>query len=87
MEGNYPKTRENLFLIKAEEMYIVFDPEEGDKWELNETGAFIVKNLINGVSLGEIKDKIIEKYELTPEKAEEALQKYIKDLKEEGIVV
>ena len=87
MEETHPRTKENLFLMKAEEIYIVFDPEEGDKWELNETGAFIVKNLIEGASLDEIKDKIIEEYSLASEEAEKSLQKYIGHLKEEGIIM
>ncbi len=87
MEETHPRTRENLFLIKAEGIYIVFDPEEGDKWELNETGAFIVKNLIEGASLDEIKDKIIEEYSLASKEAEKSLQKYMEQLKEEGIIM
>jgi len=87
MEETHPRTKENLFLIKAEEIYIVFDPEEGDKWELNETGAFIVKNLIEGASLDEIKDKIIEEYSLASEEAEKSLQKYMEQLRKEGIIM
>ena len=87
MEKTHPKPKENLFLIKAEETYIAFDPEEGDKWELNETGAFIVKKLIEGTSLEEIKDKIMDEYSIDSEKAEESLQKYMEQLTQEGILV
>lgn len=87
MEELYPKPKENLFVINAEENYIVFDPDEGDKWEINETGAFILRNLIEGASLEEIRERITEKYDLDPGKAEEALHKYIADLREEGILM
>lgn len=87
MEETHLKTRENIFLINAEEKYIVFDPEEGDKWELNDTGALIVKNLMKGASLEEIKDKILEEYEINPDSAEKALQQYVEQLKKAGVIL
>jgi hypothetical protein len=87
MEEPYPKPKENLFVINAEENYIVFDPDEGDKWEINETGAFILRSLIEGASLKDIRERMTEKYDLDQGKAEEALQKYIADLREEGILM
>lgn len=86
MEKTHVKTRENLFVIEEEGNYLAFDPEEGDEWRLNETGALIVKNLIKGASLEEIKNKIIEEYGITAQEAEEALREYIGVLKESGIV-
>lgn len=86
MEKIHPRARENLFIIKTEEFYMVYDPEEGDKWELNETGAFILKTLIAGASLEEIKDKIMDKYGIDQEKAEISLNEYMGRLREEGII-
>jgi hypothetical protein len=87
MEETHLKTRENIFLINAEEKYIVFDPEEGDKWELNDTGALIVKNLMKGASLEEIKNKILEEYEIDPKSAEKVLQEYVEQLKKVGVIL
>jgi hypothetical protein len=78
MEETYVRTRKNLFVIEEEGNYLAFDPEEGDEWKLNETGAFILKNLIEGSSL---------EYGLSPEEAEEALKEYIGILKEKGIIL
>lgn len=87
MEKTYLKARENLFVISEEGNYIAFDPEEGDEWKLNETGALIVKNLIGGASLEEIKNRIIEEYDIDSEKAEKSLQEYMEVLKKEGIIL
>lgn len=87
MEKTHVKTRENLFVIEEEGIYLVFDPEEGDEWPLNETGAFIVKNLIHGDSLEEIKDKLMKEYDAEPQEAGKALLEYIEVLKERGIVL
>jgi hypothetical protein len=87
MEETYVRTRKNLFVIEEEGNYLAFDPEEGDEWKLNETGAFILKNLIEGSSLEEIKNIILEEYGLSPEEAEEALKEYIGILKEKGIIL
>lgn len=85
MEKTYLKIRENIFLINEKEKNIVFDSEEGDQWEVNDTGAFIIRNVMEGTSLEEIKAKILEEYEIDSEKAEKSLQKYVEELKEEGI--
>ena len=87
MEETHLKTRKNLFVVSEEGHHVVFDPEEGDEWTLNETGAFIVKNLVEGASLEEIKNKMIEEYEVDQEDAEKALQAYIDVLKKEGIIL
>lgn len=87
MEKTYVKTRENLFVIEEEGVHLVFDPEEGDEWPLNETGAFIVKNLIHGDSLEEITEKLMKEYDAEAEEAEEVLLEYVDVLKERGIVL
>jgi anti-sigma28 factor (negative regulator of flagellin synthesis) len=73
--------------MNEEGNYIAFDPEEGDEWELNETGALIVKGLIDGASLEEIKKKITGEYTIDAETAEEALTVYIEELKKAGIIL
>lgn len=87
MEKTYVKTRENLFVIEEEGVYLVFDPEEGDEWPLNETGAFIVKNLIHGDSLEEVIEKLAKEYDAEQKEAEEVLLEYVDVLKERGIVL
>ncbi|MBU7014532.1 MAG: HPr-rel-A system PqqD family peptide chaperone [Theionarchaea archaeon] len=87
MEKKDPRMRENLFVINEEGRYVVFDPEEGDQWKLNETGALIVDCLMQGASMEDIKSKIMEEYDIDSEKAEESLNKYIEVLKKEGIIL
>ncbi len=87
MEETHLKTRKNLFVISEEGNHVVFDPEEGDEWTLNETGALIVRNLVEGASLEEIKNKMMEEYEVDQEEAEKSLQAYIDVLKKEGIIL
>ncbi len=87
MERTHLRTRDNIFVINEEGYYIAFDPEKGDKWELNDTGALIMRNLVLGASLEEIKDKILEEYDIDPENAEKTLQDFIEFLTKEGIVL
>ena len=87
MEKTHLRTRENIFLMNEEGKYIAFDPEEGDEWEVNETGALIVKGLIDGASLEEIKKKITSEYNIDEESAEEALNAYTEELKKAGIIL
>ncbi|MBU7022622.1 MAG: PqqD family protein [Theionarchaea archaeon] len=86
MEKTTIRPRENIFVIKAEELYIAFDPEEGGKWELNETGAFILKHFIEGTSIEETRDRVVEEFGLEPGKAGEAIQEFIEDLRGKGII-
>ena len=86
MEKTHLRTRENIFIIKTEEFFMAYDPEEGDKWELNETGAFILKNLTEGVSLEEIRERIVREFGIDQKKAGTSLQEYIEQLRIEGII-
>lgn len=86
MEQTRLKIGKYKFLIKTEESYIVYDPEKEDKWEVNDTGALIVKSLMERASWEEIKNKIAEEYDIGPEEAEQSLQKYVELLVKEGII-
>jgi hypothetical protein len=55
-------------------------------YNLNEVGGRIWELVDGGVTVGQIRDKIVEEYEVTPEEAETDIIEFLNQLEQAGAV-
>ena len=76
------------FAIRELGNEIIFIADAGDELHsLDETGTFIWRNIDGSNSLSIILESICDEYEVERSRAEKDLKKFIRKLKEKGLVV
>lgn len=85
MEGSSVFVRREDIIERAGEELLLFDPEKGKLYELNETAEFIWKHLDGNHSISDIRSKLLEAYEEDPS-LEEDIEEYIKILLERELI-
>lgn len=85
------KIKEDFILRKVADAYVVV-PVNGMTLDfsgiinLNETGAFLFELLQNGATKEELLEKMLEKYEVSQEKASGDIDIFVKKIKEADIL-
>jgi hypothetical protein len=67
---------ENLKQLAMNENGFIFDPSSGYSYTANETGLAILRMLATGMDKNEIRDKILEEYEVGPDNFESDFDHY-----------
>jgi SynChlorMet cassette protein ScmD len=68
-----------------EDSAVLFDPDTGDGFELNQVGVFVWKLLDGKTSLEDIKKKVTENYKNVDKDAALDIEQFLQDLLEEGL--
>lgn len=85
------KIKEDFLLRKVADSYVVvpinsMSLDFNGIINLNETGAFLFELLQKGAEKQDLLDKLLEEYEVTPEKAESDLDDFIQKVKDADIL-
>ncbi len=85
------KIKEDFILRKVADSYVVVPVNKltlnfNGIINLNETGAFLFELLQNGAEREELVFKMLEEYDVTPEKAEKDIDVFISKVKEADIL-
>lgn len=85
------KIKEDFILRKVADSYVVVPVNKltlnfNGIINLNETGAFLFELLQNGAEREELVSKMLEEYDVTPEKAEKDIDVFISKVKEADIL-
>ena len=97
MKKNEPKERQpkisKKFRVKSDITHRIIDneaaivrPSDGTLIILNESGTFIFKNLVRGLSPERIIKKIVQEFDVDPERAERDLNSFLRVKKREAII-
>ncbi|MGN0490506.1 PqqD family protein [Ruminococcus sp.] len=85
------KIKEDFILRKVADSYVVVPVNNmsldfNGIINLNETGAFLFRILQNGASREELLSKLLDEYEVTPQKAEKDIDLFIEKVKDADIL-
>lgn len=85
------KIKDDFILRKVAESYVVVPVNDltlnfNGIINLNETGAFLFELLQKGATVEELNTKMIEEYEVSLEKAEEDINRFIEKVKKADIL-
>lgn len=85
------KIKEDFILRKVADSYVVVPVNNmsldfNGIINLNETGAFLFRILQNGASREELLSKLLDEYEVTPQKAEKDIDLFIVKVKDADIL-
>jgi hypothetical protein len=91
LEKHYKRNESFVFRkIKGETILVPIKDNVGDMgsiYNLNEVGAFVWEHLDGKNRLLDIKDMVSEEFEVSPQKAEEDLYEFVRQLKEIEAIV
>lgn len=85
------KIKEDFILRKVADSYVVVPVNNmsldfNGIINLNETGAFLFRLLQNGAEREELLSKLLDEYEVTPQKAEKDIDLFIEKVKDADIL-
>jgi hypothetical protein len=80
------KLNQEVVLRQEEDEAILFDPETSDVIVINSTGRYIWELLVQKLNKEEILAKVMDRFEVTLDQAEEDLDKFISDLKTRNFI-
>lgn len=85
------KIKEDFILRKVADSYVVVPVNNmsldfNGIINLNETGAFLFRLLQNGADREELLSKLLDEYEVTPQKAEKDIDLFIEKVKDADIL-
>ncbi len=85
------KIKEDFILRKVADSYVVVPVNNmsldfNGIINLNETGAFLFRIMQNGASREELLSKLLDEYEVTPQKAEKDIDLFIEKVKDADIL-
>ena len=86
MGSKYPVRNPDIVIRREKEEALSFNPADGNMICMNKTGI-LVWDLCDGANtFDDIVAKIVEKFEVSREKAEEDCEKFVKELEEAGFL-
>ncbi|MGN0501524.1 MAG: PqqD family protein [Ruminococcus sp.] len=85
------KIKEDFILRKVADSYVVVPVNNmsldfNGIINLNETGAFLFRLMQNGADREELKSKLLDEYEVTPQKAEKDIDLFIEKVKDADVL-
>lgn len=82
----YRKNEKMDFISPDESSLVVFDPETGNTYVMDEIGADILNTLDDPCGIDEIHSKLLEIYEDGGEEIKSDIEAFLKDAVDKGIV-
>ena len=79
-------TENKLSHLALSDNGFLFDSATGHTYSLNETGTFILKKLIQGLSLEEINKEMMEIYDIASDILSKDLERFFHFLSELGVI-
>lgn len=65
---------------------VLLDKKKGSYWQVNESGAFIVDGIENGMSIDEIASGLVEAFDVELQRAQEDVIKLVRELVDRGMM-
>jgi len=80
------RLRDGVSIAEVEYGTALLDEDLGQYWNLNPTGALVLKNLLDGGTPGEAAQAIVEQYEVDLDTANRDVQQLVDELFSAGLV-
>ena len=80
------KILDDSIISELDDEAILLNISSGIYFQLNSIGLFIVANLNHSTDFNEVKNKIVNKYDVSEKKCEEDLSKFLNKLNERGLL-
>ena len=80
------KLRDRVSAADTEYGIVLLDEDSGEYWNLNPTGALVVRTMMDGGSAADAMHRLIEEYAVDPDTAREDVDDLLAGLREAGLV-
>jgi hypothetical protein len=80
------KLRKQVSTADTEYGIVLLDEDNGDYWNLNPTGALVVRTLQAGGSVADAAQRLIEEYGVEPDVARRDVDDLVEGLRSAGLV-
>ena len=80
------KLRDGVFMVDTDYGIALLDEDSGQYWNLNPTGALILRTLLSGGTAGQVADHLTEQYAVDAVTASRDVQELIGGLGDAGLV-
>jgi hypothetical protein len=78
--------RERVSAADTDYGIVLLDEDSGEYWNLNPTGALVVRTLLDGGSVADAVHQLTERYEAEPEAAQQDVDDLVAGLRTAGLV-
>ena len=65
---------------------VLLDEDSGEYWNLNPTGALVVRTLLDGCSTGDAEQRLIEQYGIDPDTARKDVHDLLNGLRSADLI-
>lgn len=79
------KLNEGLLIQKVVDEIVILEPESGDYYTLNETGAIMLENLQQGKTVAEISAVMSAEFNVDTQAIEQDLSELLNELEKSGL--
>ncbi|MHC4456584.1 MAG: PqqD family protein [Planctomycetota bacterium] len=80
------KTSENIAWRNVNEEVVILHLKSGEYFTLNDVGQFIWLAVADQKNMGEIRQKVVDAFDISPEKASEDIDEFISRMLDEGLL-
>ena len=80
------KLRDRVSAADTEYGIVLLDEDSGEYWNLNPTGALVVRTMLDGGGAADAMHRLIEEYAVDPDTAREDVDDLVAGLREAGLV-
>ena len=80
------KLRDRVSTADTEYGTVLLDEDSGEYWNLNPTGAIVVRTMLDGGSAADATHRLIEQYAIDPDTAREDVADLLAGLRGAGLV-
>ncbi len=77
-----PKLRKGVFLAETEDGIALLDEDTGQYWNLNPTGALVLRTLLEGGTPAEAAEQLTKEYTVDTETADRDVQELVEGLQD-----
>jgi hypothetical protein len=78
--------RERVSAAETDYGVVLLDEDSGEYWNLNPTGALVVRTLLDGGSVADAAHQLTEQYAVEPEAAQQDVDDLVGGLRTAGLV-
>ena len=75
------RLRERVSVTDTEYGFVLLDEDSGEYWNLNPTGALVVRTMLDGGSVADATHRLIEQYAVDPDTAREDVDDLVAGLR------
>ena len=80
------KTSENIAWRNVNEEVVILHLKSGEYFTLNDVGQLVWLAVADQKNVGEIKQKVVDTFDVSPEKASEDIEEFISRMLDEGLL-